>query len=316
MLRELSTLPAIAAEVEDGLTTVPRSLPCKLFYDEAGSALFEEITRLPEYYLTRLEHQILCEQADGIAAAVGEEATVVELGAGSATKTCTLLSAFAARQKPVRYVPVDISQTALEEAGERVALQCPGVSFHPIAADFTEGLEYLREVRGPKLIAYLGSSIGNFDPNGRMRLLRAIRKQAAPGDWLLLGTDMAKDPAILLPAYDDSRGVTARFNKNILCHVNREFSADFNIALFRHVAVWNAEELCIEIYLESLRAQEVSVGLLHIALQLVEGERIHTENSFKFTLPIVGATLAEADFVPEKTWMDRREWYAVNLARV
>lgn len=316
MLRELTAPSGLAAEVEEGLIKLPRSLPCKLFYDGAGSALFERITTLPEYYLTRLEHQILRERSAEIAATVDENVTLVELGAGSAAKTCTLLSALAARQNNVRYVPVDISKASLDEARARVSRQCPTVCVQPAAIDFMDGLDFLQEIPGRKLIAYLGSSIGNFDPEARVGFLREIRDEAAPGDCLLLGTDLAKDPDVLFPAYNDSRGVTAEFNKNILSHVNREFSADFNLAQFRHIAIWNAEELRIEMYLESTCAQTVNVRALHLVLPLAQGERIHTENSFKFTQPVLSAMFIAAGFVLDRTWRDQKRWYAVHLARV
>jgi L-histidine Nalpha-methyltransferase len=220
--RELIALPSFTRDVEEGLSGSPKTLPCKLFYDQAGSALFEQITALPEYYLTRTELEILRDRGGEIVQEVRPGVTVVELGSGTAAKTTTLLQAFSRRQLRVPYVPVDISPAALAEARERVELQCPRVSVRPVVADFSHGFAFLRSIPGRKLVLYLGSSIGNFDPGPAVEMLRQIHDQLDTGDALLLGTDLVKDPAILVPAYDDAQGVTALFDKNILAHLNRE----------------------------------------------------------------------------------------------
>jgi dimethylhistidine N-methyltransferase len=313
--RELVVLPAYAEEVLVGLTTYPKSLPCKLFYDSKGSALFEEITRLPEYYLTRTELEILHERSGEIAQAVGLGTTIVELGAGTAAKTCTLLQALSRRQIRVSYLPVDISPAALNEARERVQMQCPQVSVRPVVADFGGGFRFLRDVPGRKLVLYLGSSIGNFDPDGAIKMLSQIRHQLAAEDALLLGTDLVKDRSILLPAYSDSQGITERFNKNILCRLNRELGANFDLSFFRHVACWNAERSRMEIYLESLRRQTVDILLLNLRVRFANGERVHTENSYKYTLSIVKNMLEPAGFALDRTWLDQRKWFALHLVR-
>lgn len=314
--RELIAVPPFAEDVEAGLTRFPKSLPCKLFYDRAGSALFEEITGLPEYYLTRTELEILQERAGEIARAPGAGIAVVELGSGTAAKTCTLLQGLSRRQVRVPYFPVDISPAALAEARERVESQCPQVSVRPVVGDFSHGFRFLRDISGRKLVLYLGSSIGNFDPPAAIEMLGAIREELTAGDALLLGTDLVKSAAILVPAYDDSQGVTSKFNKNILGRLNRELGATFDLDSFRHIARWSAEHSRMEIFLESTRAQSVNVSLLQLRVRLAAGERIHTENSYKYTIPMVRAMLRESGFALEQTWFDRRKWFALHLARV
>lgn len=314
--RELIALPSYAEDVEQGLSSSPKTLPCKLFYDEAGSALFEQITQLPEYYLTRTELEILSERAHEIAAEVRFGVTVVELGSGTATKTTTLLQAFSRRQLRVPYFPVDISPAALTEARERVESQCTRVSVRPVVADFSHGFAFLRTIPGRKLVLYLGSSIGNFDPGPAVEMLSQIRSQLTSGDALLLGTDLVKDPAILVPAYDDAQGVTEQFDKNILARLNRELGANFDLDFFRHVAIWNPEKSRMEINLESLRPQAVDLGLLNRRVSFANGERIHTENSYKYTMPMVREMLKTSGFSLDATWFDHRTWFALHLARV
>lgn len=314
--REPVVIPAFAREVEEGLTSFSKTLPCKLFYDAAGSELFEEITRLPEYYLTRTELEILQEHAGEIVAAAGQNVTVVELGAGTAAKTCTLLQALTRRQMRVAFFPVDISSSALGEAQERVAAQCPTVSVKPVVADFGRGFGFLRDIKGRKLVLYLGSSIGNFDPEAAIAMLRQVRSELAQGDALLLGTDLVKDPSILVPAYDDAQGVTAEFNKNVLRRLNRDLQGDFDVASFRHLALWNPMRSRMEIFLESLRSQTATLRLLQMTVKMRAGERIHTENSYKYTVPMVEKMLADAGFKLEQTWFDSRKWFALHLGRV
>ena len=314
--RELVGIPSYAIEVEEGLSARPRSLPSKLFYDSRGSALFEEITKLPEYYLTRCELEILQKKGNEIAQASGPNVTVVELGAGTATKTATLLRALARKQIRTQYFPVDISPSALDEAKTKIKSQCPDAYVRPVVADFSEGFTFLRQIPGRKLVLYLGSSIGNFDPEPAVALLAGVRKELKPVDSLLLGTDLAKDPAILIPAYDDAQGITAQFNKNILQRLNLELGADFNLNAFRHIAEWNPRHSRMEIYLESLRRQDVEIKFLEWTTKLATGERIHTENSYKYTLPMVSSMLRDAGFSLEQTWFDRRKWFALNMALV
>lgn len=314
--RELLALPAYAEEVREGLTFCPKSLPCKLFYDRNGSALFEEITRLPEYYLTRAEQEILDSYAGEMARAAGTCITVVELGAGTAEKTCTLLRALSQRQMRVPYFPVDISPAALNEARSRVAVQCPQVWVRPVVSDFSRGFGFLRSIPGRKLVLYLGSSIGNFHPHEAIEMLTQIRRELAAEDALLLGTDLVKDESFLLPAYDDALGVTEQFNKNILCRLNRELRANFDLSGFRHIAAWNPQASRMEIYLESLQPQAVNLRSLNLHVRFATAERIHTENSYKYTLPMVKKILQAAGFTLTRTWFDHRKWFAVHLAGV
>ena len=312
--REVIALPQYAEEVAEGLLSEPKTLPCKLFYDAAGSAIFEEITDLPEYYLTRTELAILRDHSDEMARVIGP-VTVVELGAGTATKTGTLLEALARRQMRVSYVPVDISPAALREARDRVS-QLGSISVRPVVADFSEGFGFLKNIPGRKLVLYLGSSIGNFTPTEAVNMLLQIRAELEAEDALLLGTDLVKDKSILVPAYDDAQGVTERFDKNILCRLNKELGANFDLDSFHHIALWNKRQSRMEIYLESLRPQNVVLGALNLRVRFAEGERIHTENSYKYTMKMVREMLTSSGFALERSWYDERKWFALHLASV
>jgi dimethylhistidine N-methyltransferase len=288
-----------------------------LFYDEAGSRLFEEITELPEYYVTRTERQILAEHASEIitAAAGGRDLSMIELGAGTATKTGLLLNAAVGLQGSVTYYPIDVSETALEEARTRLEAELPEVTVEPIVADYTEGMrQNSASHTGRKLVLYIGSSIGNFSPADALEVLRGVRAQLLPGDSLLLGTDMVKDVDTLLAAYDDAAGVTARFNKNVLIRINRELDANFNPKLFRHRARWNEQHSRIEMHLESLLAQRVVLRGLDLEVRFARGETIHTENSYKFTDERVAALLTRAGFKLRQQWTDPNHWFTVHLA--
>jgi len=309
----------VAAAVRDGLASCPKRLPPWLFYDEAGSELFEQITELPEYYLTRTERSILTADAGAMIAraAAGERVRVTELGAGSAEKTRLLLAAATRRQGPVIYEPVDVSATALMAAQERLERELPDVLVAPQVVDYTES--FALEVPAPgerRLVLYIGSSIGNFEPQDAALLLRRIREVLRPGDALLLGVDLVKSPDALLAAYDDAEGITAAFNRNLLVRLNRELGADFEPDAFAHRAVWNAIDSRMEMYLVSERAQRVNLAALDLNIDFTRGESIHTENSYKYQPGRAEAMLAEAGFAPNMTWTDRRGWFAVCLARV
>jgi L-histidine Nalpha-methyltransferase len=318
----LPKLPAIASgpvavEVLNGLTERPKTLSPWLFYDRAGSQLFEEITELPEYYVTRTERQILAEHAEEIvaAAAGGRDLSMIELGAGTATKTGLLLNAAVGLQGSVIYHPIDVSETALDEARTRLEAELPEVIVEPIVADYTEGMrQNSASHTGRKLVLYIGSSIGNFSPADALDVLRGVRAQLLPGDCLLLGTDMVKDVDTLLAAYDDAAGVTARFNMNVLVRINRELDANFNPKLFRHRARWNEQQSRIEMHLESLLAQKVVLRALDMEVRFGLGETIHTENSYKFTDQRVVALLTRAGFKLRQQWSDPNNWFTVYLA--
>jgi L-histidine Nalpha-methyltransferase len=310
----------IAEEVYSGLTERPKTLSPWLFYDQEGSRLFEAITELPEYYVTRTERQILARHAEEIvsAAAGGRDLSMIELGAGTATKTGLLLEAAIALQGSVTYYPIDVSETALEEARTRLEAELPGVTVEPIVADYTEGMRQNKvdggAGAGRRLVLYIGSSIGNFAPADALEVLRGVRAQLHPGDCLLLGTDMVKDTRMLLAAYDDAAGVTARFNMNVLVRINRELDANFNPQLFRHQARWNEQQSRIEMHLESLLAQRVKLRALDFEVRFSLGETIHTENSYKFTDQRVQSLLTRAGFRLRQQWSDANNWFTVYLA--
>jgi dimethylhistidine N-methyltransferase len=322
---------AVAQEARIGLTASPKTLSPWLFYDETGSHLFEQITELPEYYLTRTERGIFEAHADEIlreaATADGPlpagKLTLIELGAGTATKTGILLAAAVRQQTSVVYQPVDVSETALAEATENILANIPGVTVRCQVADYTrEALPLNRLTDTRTLALYIGSSIGNFTPDDARDVLRNLRAQLLPGDTLLLGTDLgpgpAKSQAKLLAAYNDAAGVTAAFNQNILFRLNRDLGTDFDPASFRHKALWNPAESRIEMHLESLAEQRVHIPANSsgpaIILDFAAGETIHTENSYKFNPIAVDALLSSAGFKSIHAWKDPEALFAVTLA--
>ncbi len=311
-----TTNEAIALDVYHGLTAEPKHLPSKLFYDEPGSLLFEQITELPEYYLTRTERGIFESYAGEILREAGPSLTLIELGAGTASKTSILIEELLRQQSRSLFYPIDVSPSALEQAVRQLGKQVPSLRVNPIVGDYTGGVPALSRIMGRKLVLYIGSSIGNFEPPQAIRILRRIGQTLRAGDALLLGADYAKSPKILLPAYDDAQGVTAAFNKNILARLNRELDADFNLDRWRHVALWNRRCSRMEIYLESLLEQAAFVPALDLDLRFRAGERIHTENSYKYTDAMIESILRESGFSLEHTWCDRKQWFGVHLARV
>jgi L-histidine N-alpha-methyltransferase len=305
----------LGMEVLRGLTAHSKRLSPWLFYDERGSVLFEAITELPEYYLTRTEREIFAEHGDAILGAAGDSAqAILELGAGTAAKTDLLLAAAVRRRGEVAYYPIDIASSALDQARNRIACEMPQVSVQPIVSDYTRSLGELPGSECSRLVLYIGSSIGNFEPQAAAALLRRLRRQLAPGDRLLLGVDHVKDRTTLLRAYNDGAGVTAEFNRNVLARINAELGANFRPRLFSHRAVWNERESRIEMHLESLVAQEISVTALDLTVRFRRGESIHTENSYKFTPAAVKALLARGGFASRQTWTDARSWFGVYLA--
>lgn len=310
----------VAAAVREGLSRRPKRLPPWLFYDAAGSRLFDEITERPEYYPTRTERGILTEHAETMIAraAHGGRLRIIELGAGSADKTRLLLKAAVERQGTVVYEPVDVSASALSGARERIEREIEGVDVAPRVMDYTHGNGLDLEAAGEgerRLVLYIGSSIGNFDPPEAMRLLRRVRGGLKEGDGLLLGVDLKKDEGTLLAAYDDFAGVTADFNLNLLTRLNRELDADFYLDSFAHRAVWNEAESRIEMHLESRVRQTVRLTALGMDVEFGEGETIHTENSYKYAPGQAEAMLAEAGFGAAGSWTDERGWFGVCLGR-
>src|SRR5664279_2466435 len=307
---------ATAAAVREGLSSTPKRLPSWLFYDQTGSELFEQITELPEYYLTRTERLIFESSACEMLQAAGPLLTLVELGAGTASKTCILIEELLERQSRALFYPIDVSPSALQEAVKQLGQQFPKLRVNPIVADYTGGVEALNRITGRKLVLYIGSSIGNFEPSQAVGIMRRIRRSLRSGDALLLGADYAKSPKVLVPAYNDAQGVTAAFNKNILARLNRELDADFNLDGFRHIAIWNKACSRMEMHLESVVAQQVFLPLLDMDVTFAAGERIHTENSYKYTQEMLETILRESGFKLEKSWHDRQNWFGVHLARV
>jgi len=313
-LPEAASTP-VGSEVYRGLTAMPKKLAPWLFYDQRGSELFEAITELPEYYLTRTEREIFAQYADEIvAAADAKKLSMIELGAGTATKTDLLLAAAARRQGRVDYYPIDISVSALEEARRRCSVEQPHVSVMPIVGDYTRDMSEIPRTAGRRLVLYIGSSIGNFEPSEAAALLRRLRAHLAAGDLLLLGVDHIKDRTTLLRAYNDQAGVTAEFNRNVLARIRRELGANFRPRLFRHRACWNDREARIEMHLESLVAQEISIPALELTVNFRRGESIHTENSYKFTPERVGEMMERAGFAVRREWTDGKKWFGVYLA--
>nr|WP_202446265.1 L-histidine N(alpha)-methyltransferase [Streptomyces sp. SID4941] len=306
-----ATDAALRADVLDGLTRHPKSLPPKWFYDAHGSDLFEEITRLEEYYPTRAEREILLARAGDIAAASGAR-TLIELGSGSSEKTRHLLDALPALHT---YVPVDVSESALTGAAQSLLAERPGLAVHALIADFTHTLE-LPDSPGPRLVVFLGGTLGNLLPGERAEFLRSVRTRLSPGDGLLLGTDLVKDEATLVAAYDDAAGVTAAFNKNVLSVVDRELGADFQLDDFEHVALWDAEHEWIEMRLRARRALTVKVRELDLVVPFEEGEELRTEISAKFREEGVRTELAMAGLRLDEWWTDPAGRFALSLSTV
>ncbi|MFI8288147.1 L-histidine N(alpha)-methyltransferase [Streptomyces sp. NPDC085614] len=309
-LPEDATEAALRADVQGGLTRMPKELPPKWFYDARGSELFEEITRLPEYYPTRAEREILIDRASDIAAATGAR-TLVELGSGSSEKTRFLIDALLPGL--ASYVPVDVSRSALTGAAEALLAERPGLDIHALVADFTRGLE-LPDTPGPRLVAFLGGTVGNLLPDERAVFLRSVRAMLSPGDALLLGTDLVKDEATLVAAYDDAAGVTAAFNKNVLAVIARELDADVRPEDFDHVALWDRDREWIEMRLRARHALTVKIPELDLIVPFEKGEEVRTEVSAKFRQAGVRSELADAGLELTRWWTDRKGRFALSLA--
>ncbi len=321
---------AIAQAVRTGLTAAPKWLPAWLFYDAEGSRLFERITELPEYYPTRTERAIFQRDADAIITAAfsayhraissgnitasgAGKLRLLELGAGTAAKTGILLAAAVRAQGPTAYLPIDVSETALEAACHSLTQTLPDVQVQPQIANYVTDALTIPTHRGPTLALYIGSSIGNFGPDEAVAILRNLRAQLRPGDTLLLGTDLVKDIAVLEAAYCDEAGVTEAFNLNMLRRLNRELGANFNLAAFRHVACFNRDHSRIEMHLKSTRDQQVRIPALNLTVSFAAGETIHTENSYKFTPASIGHLLHASGFTPLQEFTDQQNYFAVTL---
>ena len=311
-------LEGFAEDVRAGLSSNPKYLFPKYFYDELGSQLFDAICLLPEYYLTRAETEVLATHAAEIVGALGDETvTLLELGSGSAVKTRSLIDALLSRQPELLYVPIDISASALETSARVLLQSYPSLRIEAYASDYYSALEELRREdatgRRRLLALFLGSNIGNFDRDEARLFLRALRGVLRAGDALLVGADLKKASATLEAAYDDALGVTAAFNLNLLARINRELDADFNLRAFRHVALYNEAHGRIEIYLESTRAQQAHIRRLDMRVDFVAGERIHTENSYKYDLPELARLAADTGFTHARTWLDPARQFSSNI---
>ena len=320
-VHQLDTEDARAAFARDtalGLRSTPKQLFPKYFYDELGSELFDAICLLPEYYLTLAENEILARRAGEIVAATGDAPlTLLELGSGSAAKTRRVIEAILKRQSSLLYLPVDISASALEASANALLQSYPALRIEAYASDYDTALARLgdgRDARAGKLLAlFLGSNIGNFDRDGAEQFLRRVRAVLRAGDALLVGADLKKDRATLEAAYDDALGVTAAFNLNQLVRLNREFAADFKPRAFRHVAAYNEAAGRIEIYIESRFAQRVRLPGLDLEISFAEGERVHTENSYKYDRTELDALAERTGFACARVWMDEAGRFSSNL---
>ncbi|MCP2257881.1 L-histidine Nalpha-methyltransferase [Streptoalloteichus tenebrarius] len=309
---ERDAATALRSDVRAGLTDAPKWLSPKWFYDARGSALFDRITALPEYYPTRAERAVLAARAGDIAALTAAQ-ELVELGSGSSEKTRLLLDALVGHGSLRRFVPLDVSEPALRAATAAVAADYPGLVVHGIVADFTERLAIPSD-GARRLVAFLGGTIGNLLPEERAWFLKELRHVLRHGEFLLLGTDLVKDPAALVRAYDDAEGVTAEFNRNVLLVLNRELGATFDVTGFDHVALWNAEQEWIEMRLRALRDMRVHVAALDMVVSFGAGEDLRTEVSAKFRPERVADELAAAGFALRRLWTDDHVRFGLSLA--
>ena len=295
-------------DVLDGLTRAQKTLPCQYFYDAAGSDLFEQITALPEYYPTRTETAILQAHAAEIAGALGKNALLVEYGAGASTKTRILLDAL---NEIAGYVPIDVSEEFLLHTAQALRADYPELPVHPVVGDFMIRFGLPDDSHGQPVGFFPGSTIGNLNDDEIVQFMHAARDLLGQGSQFIIGVDLRKDASILVPAYDDAAGVTAAFNLNLLARINRELGADFDLSAFAHRAIWNDTASRIEMHLESLRPQTVTLGGRSVAFEA--GETIHTENSRKFTIDSLTPLFEQTGWKLNKTWLDDKHYFAVLL---
>lgn len=308
------SLNSLAEDVRRGLSAATKSLPPKYFYDELGSALFDALTLLPEYYPTRKEHEILRAHAAEIVNCLEGEIVLVELGSGSAAKTRYLIDAVFRRQKDLKYIPLDISESGLRSSAEKLLKEYPDLSIEGYEGDYLSRIKDVTlDPAKRTLVLFLGTSIGNHPPEVAEDLLRDTRRILSAGDALLLGTDLKKSRDILEPAYDDSLGVTAAFNLNVLNHINRELNADFDISSFKHVAFYDEDLGRVEMHLESLKEQTVFIGDLGLEVRFTEGERIHTEDSYKYDSEGLANLARRTGFQLGQSWLDGESYFSDNL---
>jgi L-histidine N-alpha-methyltransferase len=305
---------SFADDVRLGLSSSPKFLLPKYFYDELGSILFDAITLLPEYYPTRKEGEILNEHAIEIANSFEGEIVLIELGSGSSAKTRHLIDAIFSRQKDLTYIPIEISQTAIESSSETLLKNYPNLTIEAYVGDYVDVLkEITLDSSKSALVLFLGNSIGNVSIEESIELLQTIRRILSVGDALLLGTDLVKPLNILEPAYDDSLGITAAFNLNILNHINRELNADFDVRAFKHIALYNSDPGRIEMHLESRKEQTVFIQSLNQKVAFTAGERIHTENSYKYDSERLLNLALKTGFELKHSWYDSQSYFSNTL---
>jgi L-histidine N-alpha-methyltransferase len=306
---------SLAEDVLDGLTRPFKELPPKHFYDARGAELFDRICELPEYYPTRAERAILERTATELAA-LTSAVELVELGSGTAAKTRVLLDALHAAGTLVRYVPVDVTESMVRDCAETLAEEYPGLRVHGVIGDFERHLDRVPPAIGPRIVAFLGGTVGNFQPGSRRRFLRSIASLLGPEDYLLMGTDLVKDPDVLKDAYDDAAGVTAEFNRNVLRVLNRELQADFEPEDFDHIALFDSKHEWIEMRLRARREHTTMVRALDLAVHFRAGEEVRTEISAKFTPQRLEGDLAAAGLELVRWLTDPEELFALTLSRV
>jgi dimethylhistidine N-methyltransferase len=314
LLHAAATAADFAHDVRVGLTADRKWLPPRWFYDDLGSSLFDAICFLPEYYVMRAETEVLTSFRREIANAIGSpQMRLVELGSGAARKTRILLDALTASNPSIDYAPVDVDAAMLERSARALLLDYARMHVTAVCADFSHPaipLRILGPARGRTVVLFLGSTIGNFEPDAAIAMLRELRNALSPGDALLLGADLRKSKSILEPAYDDALGVTAAFNLNLLARINRELGGTFALDAFRHLAFYDEALGRIEMHLVSKRAQRVRIDAIETEIELAEGESIHTESSYKHDAETLATLASEAGFRLEQTWTDARGWFA------
>lgn len=301
-------------DVAAGLTASPKRLSCCYFYDREGSALFEAICELPEYYLTRAEASILTNHADEIVGETAAGTILIELGSGNAAKTRLVIEALLRRQSSLRYVPIDICRTVLEESSQELLRAYPALEVLAVAGEYREGLGHLQSEKSrPKLVLWLGSNIGNLERDEAARFLAQIRETLSDDDRVLVGIDLRKERMVLEAAYNDRQGVTAAFNRNLLERINRELGGSFDPAAFDHQACYDESRGRIEMYLISSRPQEVAIEQLNLTVPFAAGEAVHTENSYKYSRGEIAVLAAAAGLHLNRQWLDYQGRFSVNL---
>jgi dimethylhistidine N-methyltransferase len=312
----LATELTAGKDVISGLGQAPKSLPPHYFYDDRGSQLFEQICELPEYYLTRTETAILQQYAPAIAQITGP-CELVELGSGSALKTRILLDAYASLEQPLHYMPIDVSAGILESSAKDLLIDYPTLQVHGLISTYELALAKLEPAQLPtRMICFLGSTLGNLSPAECEVFFSQVKAALEPGEYFLIGFDLQKSPDTLEAAYNDSQGITAEFNLNMLHHLNWRFAGDFDISQFEHVAFYNQSLHQIEIYLKSLRSQTVHLRSLNLTLDFTAGETIHTEISRKFNLVFMQQDLRAKGLTPIQAWSDPKQWFGLVLCQV